>query len=80
MTGTSSVSNIDISILFVRGFIKTISKWGKKFFQIRAPSTTFISKWDKRFSKVRQRQVFQNGPMFQNGTNFYLKVEQLFHS
>ena len=33
VTATSLVNNMDISVLMVTGFIKIISKWGKKLFQ-----------------------------------------------
>ena len=33
VSAASLVNNMDISILMVRGFIKIISKWGKKLFQ-----------------------------------------------
>ena len=59
-----------ISILNVRGSIKTISKWGKKLFQSRAASATF-------YYKVGQRQLFQSGSMFiSKWGKGYVKVGQ----
>ena len=79
---------MDILILIVRGFMKVISKWGKKLFQSGAASKTF-------YFKVGQRQLFQSESMliskwgksyfiveqlFQSGAKCYFIVEQLFQS
>ena len=74
VTATSSVNNMYISILIVRGFIKITSKWGKKLFQSEVASTAF-------YFKVRQRQLFQSESMFILKRGNYFKVlQKLFQS
>ena len=66
---------MDILILIVRGFMKIISKWGKKLFQSGAASKTF-------YFKVGQA-IFQSGAetVISKWVNAYFKVGQkLFHS
>ena len=63
-TATSSLNKMHISILTVRGYIKIISKWGKKLFQSEAALTTFY---------FQVRQVF-----FQSGATFCFNARQLF--
>ena len=54
MTAKSSVNDMDISILIVRGFIKIISKWGSFDNFLSQIGESFISKWG-------HRQLFQSG-------------------
>ena len=78
---TSSVNNMNISILIVRGFIKIIPQWENKLFQSRTALPTFYFKVRQALFKVGQRQVFQREPIFiWKWNKSYFKVEQNFMS
>ena len=57
---------MDIPILVVRGFIKIISKCGKKLCRSGAASTTFYFKVGKSYFKV--------GQLLQIGAECYIKM------
>ena len=74
MTAKSSVNYMYISVLIVRGSIKTISKWGSfDNLLLQSGAETVISKWVNVYFKVGQR-------LFQSGAKCYFKVGQLFQN